>query len=85
VKLLVMWSWAPKNDREVTERFKKLKLVGDVKILLPIHTIIGANRAFTIVDTDSAELMTRNTAPWTDICTFEFYPIIDSHEAVALA
>ena len=84
VKFLLIWSWAPKNTREVNERFKQWKPVGDVKFLFPIHTIIGANKGFTIIDAENAEVMVRNTAPWTDICTFEFYPIIDAREAMAL-
>ena len=85
MKFLLMWSWAPKNAKEVTERFKKWTPVGDIKFLFPLHTIIGANREFTIVDAENAELMQRNVNPWTDLCTFEFYPIIDSRQAVALS
>jgi len=84
VKFLLIWSWAPKNAREANERFKQWKPVGDVKFLFPIHTIIGANKGFTIIDAENAEVMVRNTAPWTDICTFEFHPIIDAREAMAL-
>ena len=85
MKFLLMWSWTCRDAKEVTERFKIWKPVGDVKFLFPIHTMIGANKAFTIVDGDSAEVMQRNVAWWTDVCTFEFYPIIDSREAVALS
>jgi len=84
LKFLLMWSWAPKNAKEVTERFKKWTPVGNVKFLFPIHTIVGANKGFTIIDGESTEVMQRNVGSWTDICTFEFYPIIDSREAVAL-
>lgn len=84
MKFLLMWSWAPKNAIEATERFKKWQPVGDVKFLFPIHTIVGANKAFTIIDVANTEVMQKNVGSWADICTFEFYPIIDSREAVAL-
>ena len=72
------------NAKEVTERFTKWKPVGDMKFLFPIHTMIGANKVFAIIESDSVELVYKNTAPWTDLCVFEFYPIIDTRESMAL-
>ena len=84
MKFLMMLSWSTKDAKEVTERFTKWKPVGDMKFLFPIHTIIGANKVFTIIESDSAELMYKNTATWADLGVFEIYPIMDSREAVAL-
>ena len=84
VKFLMMLSWSTKDAKEVTERFTKWKPVGDMKFLFPIHTMIGANKVFAIIESDSVELVYTNTAPWTDLCVFEFYPIIDSRESMAL-
>ena len=84
MKFLLMLSWCTKDAKEVTERFKKWKPVGDMKFLFPIHTIIGANKVFTIVESNSVELMYKNTASWTDVCVFEVYPIIDTRESMAL-
>ena len=84
MKFLMILSWCTKDAKEVTERFTKWKPVGDMKFLFPIHTIIGANKVFTIIESDSAELMYKNTATWADLGVFEIYPIMDSREAVAL-
>ena len=84
MKFLLILSWSTKDAKEVTERFTKWKPVGDMKFLFPIHTIIGANKVFTIIESDSAELMYKNTATWADLGVFEIYPIMDSREAVAL-
>ena len=84
MKFLLILSWSTKDAKAVTERFKQWKPVGDMKFLFPLHTIIGANKVFTIVESDSAELMYKNTATWADLCVFEIYPIMDSREAVAL-
>jgi hypothetical protein len=84
MKFLLMWSWCTKDAKEVTERFKKWKPVGDMKFLFPMHTIIGANKGFTIIDSDSTELAYKNTAAWGDLMEFQFYPIIDSREGMTL-
>ena len=80
MKFLITWSWMCENRLEVAERFAKWKPVGDVKFLFPIHTIIGANTAFTIIDGSETEEMVRNIEPWTDICTYEISPIIDARD-----
>ena len=84
MKCLITWCWKGKDGPEVTERFKKWKPVGDVKFLFPIHTVIGENRAFSISDVSDVETLARNIQPWTDICTFDIAPIMDSSELVAL-
>lgn len=84
MKFLIVWSWKGKNAQEVSERFKKWKPVGEIKFLFPIHTIIGANKAFTITEGADIETMAKNIQPWTDICTYKISPIIDSIELMAL-
>jgi len=78
------WWWKGKDAKEVTERFKKWKPIGDVKFYFPIHTILGANKAFTVLEVDDAEKMAINLRAWSDICTYEILPIMDSRELVAL-
>jgi hypothetical protein len=84
MKFLMIWSWKGKDSREVTERFMKWKPVGDVKILFPIHTMIGARKAFTVSEGDDIKVMAANIQPWTDICKYEIYPIMESRDLVKL-
>jgi hypothetical protein len=84
LKFLITWTWKGKDVREVTERFKKWKPVGEFKTLFPIHTVIGARKAFTITEGSDVETMAKNISPWTDICKYEICPIMDSRELVAL-
>jgi len=84
LKFLVTWTWKGKDAKEVTERFRKWKPVGDVKFLFPIHTVIGARKAFSITEGTDIETMVKNVSPWTDICKYEIVPIIDSRELVAI-
>ena len=84
VKCLMTWWWQGKDAKEVTERFKKWTPIGDVKFHFPIHTILGANKAFTVVEVDDVETMARNLRGWGDICTYDIRPIMDSRELVAL-
>ena len=83
-KFLIVWSWKGKDSKEVTERFKKWKPVGDVKFLFPIHTLIGANKAFTVTEGVDVETMAKNIQPWTDICKYKISPIMDSVKLVTL-
>jgi hypothetical protein len=83
MKFLVTWSWSCENSQKVTERFSKWKPLPETKFLYPIHTVIGANWAFCTVEGDNAEAMVREVQPWTDICTYEILPIMDSREVVA--
>jgi len=84
MKFLITWTWKGKDAKEVTERFRKWKPVGDVKFLFPIHTVIGARKAFTISEGSDIETMAKNVTPWTDICTYEINPIIDSRELMTI-
>ena len=77
------WSWSCENTQKVTERFMEWKPVGDPKFLFPIHTVIGQNWAFCIVEQTDIVNMVKNVQPWTDVCTFEITPIMDSRELVA--
>lgn len=83
MKFLVTWSWKAKNGREVTERFKEWQPAGG-KFLFPIHTIIGENKAFTVVEIDSTETMAKNIQGFTDLCVFRFSPIMESRKLVSL-
>ena len=84
VKCLMTWSWKGKNAAEVTERFRKWEPIGNVKFYYPIHSVLGANKAFTIVEVDDAQTMAKNLNTWTDICTYKISPIIDSKELVSM-
>jgi hypothetical protein len=85
VKFLIIWSWDKKDGKEVSERFMKWKPVGDVKFLFPIHTMIGANKAFTVTEGTDTKTMAMNIQPWTDICEYKITPIIDSLELMKLS
>jgi hypothetical protein len=84
MKFLVVWSWACENRKAVRERFEKWKPAEGTKFLFPVHSILGQNSAFTITEGDSIEQIVKNVDPWTDICTFEISPIIDSRELAKL-
>jgi hypothetical protein len=84
MRFLITWSWDKKDSKEVTERFTKWKPVGDVKFLLPIHTVIGANKAFTVTESSDIKVMAKNIQPWTDICIYTIEPVMDSRELIAL-
>ena len=84
VKFLVMWWWKGENAQEVTERFSKWTPPEYIKFLYPISTIIGANRAFCVGEVEKEEDLARAVLGWTDICTYEFYPIMDSAEIIKL-
>jgi len=84
LKLLVVWWWAPKNAKEVTDRFIEWKAKGKYEILYPISTMIGMNKAFMVAEVDDIAEVQKDVAQWTDICTFKSIPIMDSREAVAI-
>ena len=85
LKMLVVWWWAPKNSKEVTERFIQWKPKGKYKVLYPIRTMIGMNKAFMVAEADDIAEFQKDAAQWTDLCTFKFTPIMDSREAVAVS
>lgn len=84
VKCLMTWWWQGKDAKEVSERFSKWKPKGDVKFYFPIHTILGANKAFSVIEVDDIETMARNLRDWADICTYDIRPIMDSRELMSL-
>ena len=84
MKFLITWSWKGKDSKEVTERFREWKPVGDVKFLYPIHTLIGARKAFAVTEGTDIETMAKNIQPWTDVCKYEISPIMDTRELMAL-
>jgi hypothetical protein len=85
LKILAIWWWAPKDAKEVTDRFTKWKGKGKYKVLYPISTMIGMNKAFMVADVDDIAEMQKDVAHWSDLCTFNLIPIMDSREAVAVA
>ncbi|MDX1702474.1 MAG: DUF3303 family protein, partial [Melioribacteraceae bacterium] len=78
LKMLAVWWWAPKDAKEVTERYMKWKSTGKYKPLYPMSTMIGMNKAFMIADVDDIGEIQKDVAQWSDICTFKFIPIMDS-------
>ena len=84
VKCLMTWCWKGKNGKEVTERFRKWKPKGDVKFYFPIHTIMGENRAFTVIEVDDVKTLAVNLRDWTDLCTYDISPIMDSREYISM-
>ena len=85
MKMLVVWWWAPKNAKEVTERFIQWKPKGKYENLYPISTMIGRNKAFMVSEADDIAEFQKDAAQWTDLCTFELIPIMDSRESVAVS
>ena len=84
MKFLVVWWWAPKNAKAVTERFMEWKSRGKYEVLYPISTMIGLNKAFMVSEADDMAEVQKDIGQWTDLCTFKLIPIMDSREAVAL-
>ena len=84
VKCLMVWWWKGKDAREVTKRFRNWKPKGDAKFYFPIHTIMGERKAFCVVEVDNIETLARNLSDWTDICTYDISPIMDSIEFLKL-
>jgi hypothetical protein len=80
----MVWWWKGKDAKAVSDRFKDWKPKGDVKFHFPIHTILGENKAFSVVELDNIETMARNLRDWTDICTYDISPIMDSREYISL-
>jgi len=85
LKFLVVWWWAPKDAKEVTERFVQWKPKGKYKTLYPVSTMIGMNKSFQIVEADDMAEAQKDVAQWTDLCTFKIIPIMDTREAVAVS
>jgi len=83
MKFLVTWTWKGKDGAAINERFAEWKPVEGTKFLFPMHTLVGANKAFTITEGDDIEVMVKNIQPWTDVCTFKISPIIESRKLVA--
>jgi len=77
-----MWDWRTKNAREVTERFIEWKDKGKYEILYPVSIMIDLNNGFMVVEADDMAELQKDTAPWTDICNFEFIPIMDSLDGI---
>jgi len=84
LKMLVVWWWAPKNAKAVTERFTQWKGKGKYEVLYPISTMVGKNKAFMVAEADDIAEVQKDVAQWTDLSTFKLIPIMDSREAVAL-
>lgn len=83
MKFLVIYSWAPKNAREVTKRFKEWKPKGKYDVLYPFSTMIGMNKGFHISEGADMAEMQKDVAYWTDVMTFKIIPIMDSSDSIA--
>ena len=86
MKFLVIWEWDTSDAREVSRRFvEEWKPPEGIEFLYPIHTLIGKNMSFAVIECDKSDYLQKIMSKWSDICTFETTPIIDSREAVNLA
>ena len=83
MKFLVVWWWTPEHAKEVTERFRQWKPKGNWKALYPISTMVGRNKGFCVVECTEIAEANKDVREWTDICTYEIIPIMDSREAIA--
>jgi hypothetical protein len=85
MKFLLIWSWAPKNAKKVTERFRAWKGKGKYTTLYPTSTMIGMNKGFQIIECDDSVELQKDASQWTDLMSFKIIPIMDSRESVALS
>lgn len=83
MKFLVIYSWAPKNAREVTKRFKEWKRKGKYDVLYPFSTMIGRNKGFLVSEADDMAEVQKDVSHWTDVMTFKIIPIMDSSDSIA--
>ena len=84
MKFLVTWKWKGKNSEEINKRFAEWKPVEGTTFLIPMYTLVGANKAFTITEGNDIENMVKNIQPWTDVCTFKISPIVESRKLLAM-
>lgn len=84
MKFFMTWWWANENSKEVTKRFTTWKQQGKSKILYPISTMVGRNKAFTILEADDIVEIQREVRGWTDIVTYEIIPIMASADLIKL-
>ena len=84
MKFLMIWWWANENTKEVTKRYSTWKPVGKFKSLYPTSSMIGRNKAFTVVEADDIAEVLKTTSKWNDICTFDIIPIMDSKDLLSV-
>jgi len=84
VKFLSIFSFKPENVKAVRERFKTWTPPADLKFVLPVHTIIGANKTIGIIEAAKVEDLVKLTREWSDLGSFKIRPIMASAEAVKL-
>jgi len=82
MKFLMVYWWSNENARAVTERFMEWKPKGKWKTLYPISTMIGRNRGFQVIEADDLAEVNKDLSAWSDLCTFDCIPIMDSVDAV---
>jgi hypothetical protein len=82
MKFLVTWTWKGKDGAEINKRFAKWRPVEGSKFLFPMHTVVGANKAFTVTEGDDIDILVKNIQPWSDLCTFSISPIVESRKLV---
>ena len=83
MKFLMVWWWTNENAKEVTARFSKWKQKGKQKALYPMSTMVGRNKAFAVVETDDVAELYKDIRDWTDLCTYDIIPIMDSRAAIS--
>lgn len=84
MKFLMTWYWANENALEVRKRYSTFNDEGKYKTLYPTSTMIGRNMAFMVFETDDIAEVTKLTAKWTDVCTFDVIPIMDSNDLIKI-
>lgn len=84
MKFLMVYWWSNENARAVTERFMEWKPKGKWKTLYPISTMIGRNRGFQVIEADDLAEVNKDLSAWSDLCTFDCIPIMDSVDAVKI-
>lgn len=85
MKFLVVWWWANENAKEVTTRYSKWKQKGNWKTLYPISSMVGRNKAFMVTEGDDILEIQKDLSPWTDICTYDIIPIMNSVDVVRVS
>jgi hypothetical protein len=45
---------------------------------------MGENRAFTVIEVDDIKTLAMNLRDWTDLCTYDISPIMDSREYISM-
>lgn len=86
VKFLLVGRWKEESVPKIRERMMKVKPPSlEGKYIFPMHTIVGTNSAFAVMETNSIEDVVKSTWPWTDLIKFDTRPIMDNMELAKFA